>query len=106
MPAFQPYWGKPAVRNDRGERGDVGINRSAPRSYPTAGGIGQPVSLPRPDSAFLSVGFSAQDWRLRRSRRFCNFAGRDTLRRIVIGRNDPEDERRKESGRRILLAPT
>ena len=27
-PAFQPYWGKPAVRNDRGDRGDVGIIRS------------------------------------------------------------------------------
>jgi len=26
-PAFQPYWGKPAVRNDRGDRGDVGIIR-------------------------------------------------------------------------------
>jgi hypothetical protein len=37
MPAFQPYRGKPAVRNDRGDRGNVGIieARSAPRSYPT-----------------------------------------------------------------------
>src|SRR6516165_1908545 len=36
-PAFQPYWGKPAVRNDREDRGNVGIieARSAPRSYPT-----------------------------------------------------------------------
>jgi hypothetical protein len=25
MPAFQPYRGKPAVRNDRGDRGNVGI---------------------------------------------------------------------------------
>src|SRR5215470_19073154 len=25
MPAFQPYWGKPAVRNDRGDGGNVGI---------------------------------------------------------------------------------
>ena len=32
MPAFQPYWGKPAVRNDRGERGDVGIIRSPVRA--------------------------------------------------------------------------
>jgi hypothetical protein len=42
MPAFQPYWGKPAVRNDRGDSGNVGIifeARSAPLSYPTAGGI-------------------------------------------------------------------
>jgi len=40
MPAFQPYRGKPAVRNDREGRGNVGIieARSAPRLYPTAGG--------------------------------------------------------------------
>ena len=38
MSALQPYRGKPAVRNDRGDRGNVGIieARSAPRSYPTA----------------------------------------------------------------------
>jgi hypothetical protein len=40
MPALQPYRGKPAVRNDREGRGNVGIieARSAPRLYPTAGG--------------------------------------------------------------------
>ena len=27
-PAFQPYWGKPAVRNDREDRGNGGIIRS------------------------------------------------------------------------------
>ena len=32
MPAFQPYWGKPAVRNDRGDRGNVGIIRSPIRA--------------------------------------------------------------------------
>src|SRR5450631_4438929 len=32
MPAFQPYWGKPAVRNDRGGRGNVGIIRSPVRA--------------------------------------------------------------------------
>ena|SRR5438874_10030036 len=39
MSALQPYRGKPAVRNDRGDRGNVGIieARSAPRSYPTLG---------------------------------------------------------------------
>src|SRR5215468_6072591 len=31
-PAFQPYWGKPAVRNDRGDRGDAGIIRSPVRA--------------------------------------------------------------------------
>jgi len=41
MSALQPYRGKPAVRNDRGDRGNVGIieARSAPRSYPTAGAL-------------------------------------------------------------------
>src|SRR6266508_2440337 len=31
-PAFQPYWGKPDVRNDRGGGGDVGIIRSPVRA--------------------------------------------------------------------------
>jgi hypothetical protein len=31
-PAFQPYRGKPAVRNDRGDRGNVGIIRSPIRA--------------------------------------------------------------------------
>ena len=29
---FQPYWGKPAVRNDRADRGNVGIIRSPVRA--------------------------------------------------------------------------
>ena len=43
MSALQPYRGKPAVRNDRGDRGNVGIieARSAPRSYPTQGRDGE-----------------------------------------------------------------
>jgi hypothetical protein len=32
MPASQPYWGKPAVRNDRGDGGNVGIIRSPLRA--------------------------------------------------------------------------
>ena len=32
MPALQPYWGKPAVRNDREDRGNVGIIRSPIRA--------------------------------------------------------------------------
>ena len=32
QPAFQPYWGKLAVRNDRGDRGNVGIIRSPIRA--------------------------------------------------------------------------
>ena len=31
-PAFQPYWGKPAVRNERGGGGNVGIIRSPVRA--------------------------------------------------------------------------
>jgi hypothetical protein len=40
MPAFQLYWGKPAVRNDRGtvETSASFEARYAPLSYPTAGG--------------------------------------------------------------------
>src|SRR5262249_4780786 len=30
--AFQPYWGKPAARNDREDRGNVGIIRSPLRA--------------------------------------------------------------------------
>ncbi len=39
-PAFQPYRGKPAVRNDRGDRGNVGIIRSPVRTsiLPDCGG--------------------------------------------------------------------
>src|SRR5215510_5441115 len=32
MPALEPYWGKPAVRNLRGDRGNVGIIRSPIRA--------------------------------------------------------------------------
>jgi hypothetical protein len=34
-PAFQPYWGKPTVRNVRGDRGDVSIIRSLVRGAAT-----------------------------------------------------------------------
>ena len=39
-PALQPYWGKPAVRNDRGDGGNVGIIRSPLRAtvLPDCGG--------------------------------------------------------------------
>jgi hypothetical protein len=32
MPALEPYWGKPAVRNLRGDNGNVGIIRSPVRA--------------------------------------------------------------------------
>ena len=32
MPALEPYWGKPAVRHLRGDRGNVGIIRSPVRA--------------------------------------------------------------------------
>ena len=31
-PALQPYWGEPAVQNDGGDRGNVGIIRSPVRA--------------------------------------------------------------------------
>ncbi len=57
MPAFQPYWGKPAVRNDRGERGDVGIIRSPVRAsfLPDCGGYrvtGIPTATATRDAVF------------------------------------------------------
>src|SRR5580704_19186027 len=50
QPSFQPYWGKPAVRNDRGDRGDVGIIRSPVRAsiLPDCGGcpvMGIPTAI-------------------------------------------------------------
>jgi hypothetical protein len=46
---FQPYWGKPAVRNDREDRGNVGIIRSPVRAtiLLACGGRSQGRSLPR-----------------------------------------------------------
>jgi hypothetical protein len=32
-PALKPYWGKPAVRNFRGDDGNVGIIRSPVRAF-------------------------------------------------------------------------
>src|ERR1700682_4515627 len=49
--AFQPYWGKLAVRNDRGiEETPASFEaRSAPRSYPTTGDM-------RPASSYVRCG--------------------------------------------------
>src|SRR5215471_13567368 len=44
-PALKPYWGKPAVRNFRGDDGNVGIMRSPVRA------IVLPGTSPRPDLA-------------------------------------------------------
>jgi hypothetical protein len=49
--AFQPYWGKLAVRNDRGDRGNVGIIRSPIRASILPDPNGHPVAVaipPRP----------------------------------------------------------
>ena len=43
MPAFQPYRGKPAVRNDREGRGNVGIIRSPIRASTLPDCGGRPV---------------------------------------------------------------
>src|SRR6516164_8726851 len=58
MPSFQPYWGKPAVRNDRGDRGDVGIIRSPVRAsiLPDCGGcpaMGIPTAILHPKLSLL-----------------------------------------------------
>ena len=47
--AFQPYWGKLAVRNDRGDRGNVGIIRSPIR----ASILPDPKTNSRPDQSHL-----------------------------------------------------
>src|SRR6266568_6407007 len=58
-PAFQPYRGKPAVRNDRGDRGNVGIIRSPVRAsiLPDCGGRAMKrASLPLQEGARPSWG--------------------------------------------------
>ena len=58
MPAFQPYRGKPAVRNDREGRGNVGIIRSPVRAstLPDCGGRAMKrASLPLRRREFITV---------------------------------------------------
>src|SRR5262249_45691391 len=60
MPAFQPYRGKPAVRNDREGRGNVGIIRSPVRAstLPDCGGrpvMGVPTATDASSSPFSAV---------------------------------------------------
>src|SRR5947209_4690338 len=62
MPALQPYWGKPAVRNDRGDRGNVGIIRSPLRAsilpdhgYVAASLCGSCCRLPLPQREPITV---------------------------------------------------
>src|SRR6516165_1240705 len=50
MPAFQPYWGKPAVRDDRGDGGNGGIIRS-------------PISRHRPTRQRKEIG-SEKSWQI------------------------------------------
>src|SRR5471032_67508 len=64
--AFQPYWGKLAVRNDRGDRGNVGIIRSPIRASilpdRTGHSLAAQLSILEPPSAvFSSTGFSRYD---------------------------------------------
>jgi hypothetical protein len=65
MPAFQPYWGKPAVRNDRGDSGNVGIIRSPLRAtvLPDCGGR----SVMIVPTATTDLSFSPKLTRLSRS---------------------------------------
>jgi hypothetical protein len=61
MPAFQPYRGKPAVRNDREGRGNVGIIRSPVRASTLPDGGGREVTrVPTAKASFAAsahVGF-------------------------------------------------
>src|SRR5215469_15406119 len=63
MPSFQPYWGKPAVRNDRGDRGDVGIRSPVRASIlPDCGGrsvMGVPTAIPQEEWPFGRASHSA-----------------------------------------------
>ena len=45
-PALEPYWGKPAVRNLRGDDGNVGIIRSPVRAIVLPDSRHQGVELP------------------------------------------------------------
>ena len=46
-PALKPYWGKPAVRNFRGDDGNVGIIRSPVRAIALPDNLGiPPLQMP------------------------------------------------------------
>src|SRR5215210_339395 len=55
-PAFQPYWGKPAVRNERGDRGNVGIIRSPVRASILPDGRADKVRAKPPSMVLLHGG--------------------------------------------------
>ena len=96
MPAFQPYWGKPAVRNDREDRGNVGIIRSPIRaqradrhslacgrcrSRPIRGGIGRASARRHPRFCQRECGGVAADYSQLADRvRECHRSGRCRVR--------------------------
>ena len=64
LPALQPYWGKLAVRNDRGDRGNVGIIRSPIRAsiLPDPNGLGPDrCSKPKAQRPSFASEFSRQN---------------------------------------------
>ena len=60
MPALKPYWGKPAVRNFRGDDGNVGIIRSPIRAIalPDNASVGSKMTC----KPHLGVGAVRPSW--------------------------------------------
>src|SRR3954454_25011145 len=83
-PAFQPYWGNPAVRNERGDRGNVGIIRSPVRAsiLPDCGGRSRPAARRRPHGCRLWQRYAAAH---RRHRARAQLHRRDPVQHLGLG---------------------
>ena len=81
MHIFQPYWGKPAVRNDRGDGGDVGIIRSPVRA-----------------TILLDCGGGSGNWPSYRDARFPVLT-EPLGRRIIVTKPKPRTDSNERSGK-------